>query len=478
MLNDLFKFINDVVVNWSATQIAVLILGFVLGVLALACLGRLIGFFIFPRTLRELERERDQFQRENQSLRENLQEERGKHRTILGLFEQAKQEWDARRTDLGEDKHQLGHQCERLRAEAVRWRRDYNELLKKAKIVVRWRREQGKQLEQINEQIRAIMELDGQFWQKAPTAAPPLFRTRDERRAPIIAVFNLKGGVGKTTLTANLGAKLWARGLRVLQVDLDHQGTLTSLCLTEIQEQDNRRGEGKLVNHVLKASARLDHAVWQNLIPFQRDGRSSVASYLLPANKHLADVEEDRKARWLLRESERDVRFLLREALHGPLLQQAIDVVLLDCPPRLTTGCINALACADFVLVPVLLDKPSTDALPNLLGWLRILKERDVCPYVSLLGIVGNRTHYPDKLTSREKTLWLNMRQLCQEAWKEPVYFFARTIPSKPQFADAAQRRTFAALDPVLEPIFGELVQELFARKVFDENQRFAVVSA
>jgi cellulose biosynthesis protein BcsQ len=478
MFKDLFEFFESAFLNWSAAQIAALLIGVVLGAVGLAFLARFLGFLLHPKSVRELERERDQLQRENQRLRERVQEENGKHSTILSLFNQAEQDKERSRAESAERNQQMLQARAGLKERVLSLTGKYNQIVKAAKSVLRKYRQQTAQLDQINTQIQDIMKLDGQFWQRPPTAPPPTFRAREERPAPIIAVLNLKGGVGKTTLTANLGARLWQEGLRVLQVDLDHQATLTSLCLTESQERDASHGVGKLINNVLRASGPLDQAVWHNLVPLQASAKLRVASYLLPANKFLADVEEDAKARWLLNKSQRDTRFILREALHGPLVQEAVDVVLLDCPPRITTGCINALAAADFVLVPVLLDKPSTDAVPNLLRWLASLKQRDICPRLSLLGIVGNRTRFADKLTGREKTLWVSLQQLCQEAWKEPVYFFKRTIPGKAQFAEAAHKRTFAAFDPQLEPIFRALVKELLAKKVFHENRRLAVVSS
>lgn len=76
---------------------------------------------------------------------------------------------------------------------------------------------------------------DGVTWaEKVLSTAPeskPL--VPDGRRTPVVSLLNLKGGVGKTTTTANLGAWLTRRGWRVVLIDLDLQGSLTTLFLQD-----------------------------------------------------------------------------------------------------------------------------------------------------------------------------------------------------------------------------------------------------
>src|SRR5205807_938036 len=100
------------------------------------------------------------------------------------------------------------------------------------------------QLKADADQIQAIVDLEGKFWEKPPQGEVAPFRVRDNGQPPIIALVNLKGGVGKTTLTAHLGATFWQSGQRTLLADLDNQGSLTALCLSAEQLQDVRRGGG------------------------------------------------------------------------------------------------------------------------------------------------------------------------------------------------------------------------------------------
>ena len=88
--------------------------------------------------------------------------------------------------------------------------------------------------------------------------------------------------------------------------------------------------------------------------------------YLAPVNEEFADLENRLMARWHAGLSGDDVRYRLRHALHTRDLREHYDVVLIDCPPRLTTGCVNALAASDYVLIPVLLEETSTEAVPRI----------------------------------------------------------------------------------------------------------------
>jgi chromosome partitioning protein len=148
--------------------------------------------------------------------------------------------------------------------------------------------------------------------------------------ARIVAVCNQKGGVGKTTTTINLGAALAEQGRRVLLVDFDPQGAL-SVGLG-IQPHD------------------IDHTVYNLLM--ERDVTAQDVLYktgvdgmdLLPSNIDLAGAEVQL------------VHEVGREYVLGGVLQPSMpeyDVIMIDCQPSLGLLTINALACADSVLIPM-----------------------------------------------------------------------------------------------------------------------------
>jgi chromosome partitioning protein len=147
--------------------------------------------------------------------------------------------------------------------------------------------------------------------------------------ANIIAVANQKGGVGKTTTTANLGASLAMRGQRVLLVDMDPQGNLTSAFGLDKQVQQtvaesllDRRVPLPIVNLENGTQARLD---------------------LVPAAIPLAAAEAA-----LMNKLGRELR--LRDQLGG--VEQDYGFILIDTPPSLGLLTINALVAAQFVVVP------------------------------------------------------------------------------------------------------------------------------
>lgn len=144
----------------------------------------------------------------------------------------------------------------------------------------------------------------------------------------IVAVVNQKGGVAKTTTTANLGA-LAAAHRRVLILDWDPQAALTASF-----GLDPDAAPRSVYNAVVENSCALGDVVQE----------VGAGLWLAPANLDLALAEVQLQTR-VARE------LVLRKALAS--VAPTFDLVLIDCPPSLGVLVLNALAAAEQVLVPV-----------------------------------------------------------------------------------------------------------------------------
>ncbi len=148
--------------------------------------------------------------------------------------------------------------------------------------------------------------------------------------ARIVAVCNQKGGVGKTTSTINIGAALTEFGRRVLLVDLDPQGALSAGLGVAHHEL-----EQTVHNLLVPPLAPIDDVLQRTRV----EGMD-----LLPSNIDLSAAEIQ-----LVSEVGREQA--LRRALH-PVVDR-YDYILIDCQPSLGLLTVNALACADSVLIPM-----------------------------------------------------------------------------------------------------------------------------
>jgi len=148
--------------------------------------------------------------------------------------------------------------------------------------------------------------------------------------ARVAAVCNQKGGVGKTTTTINLGAALAEYGRRVLLVDFDPQGALSVGLGIQPHELDS-----SVYNLLVEPGVSARDV----LIKTNVDGLD-----LLPSNIDLAGAEVQL------------VHEVGREYVLGGVLEPVLpeyDIVLIDCQPSLGLLTVNALACADGVIVPL-----------------------------------------------------------------------------------------------------------------------------
>ena len=180
----------------------------------------------------------------------------------------------------------------------------------------------------------------------------------------VIAIANQKGGVAKTTTTHNLGVALAAQGKRVLLIDLDSQASLTiSVGLEPLEVEqtivDVLRKEGlPLMECVQRLNDRL---------------------HIVTSIIDLAPMEME-----LLSRASREK--ILDRALR-PVREQ-YDFMLIDCPPQLSILTINALSCADGVLIPVKTDYLAYRGLTQLQDSIQEIQEL-INPGLKVLGVIA-----------------------------------------------------------------------------------------
>ncbi|WP_441346821.1 ParA family protein [Rhodococcus sp. W8901] len=198
--------------------------------------------------------------------------------------------------------------------------------------------------------------------------------------ARIIAMCNQKGGVGKTTSTINLGASLAQYGRRVLLVDLDPQGALSAGLGVAHHDLD------LTVHNLLVERTSIDDVLMRTRI----DGLD-----LLPSNIDLSAAEIQ-----LVTEVGREQT--LGRVLH-PVLDR-YDYVLIDCQPSLGLLTVNALACADSVIIPMECEYFSLRGLALLNDTVDKVRDR-LNPRLTLEGIVvtmfDSRTLHAREVMSR-----------------------------------------------------------------------------
>lgn len=196
----------------------------------------------------------------------------------------------------------------------------------------------------------------------------------------VIAIANQKGGVGKTSLTANLGVGLARKGKKVLLIDADSQGSLTkSLGYQTLEDLKS----GTLTTILEKILKKEDFSLCKALLHHD-EGVS-----LLPSDKTLSDLEEK-----LIPAIHRE--FKLKRYIDS--VRDMYDYVLIDCMPSLGMVTVNALVAADSVIVPLQAHFLSMKGLEQLIYTILELRDEGMNPYLSidglLLTMVNNRTRY------------------------------------------------------------------------------------
>jgi len=189
----------------------------------------------------------------------------------------------------------------------------------------------------------------------------------------VVSVINHKGGVGKTTLTANLGAGLAARGSKVLLVDLDAQGSLTVSFFTQdewLHELLPHRTvkhwydglastqPGEPLSAMVSTPPRVRELLWH----------TGGCLDLIAAHRDLAEVDTALAAQLLVHPAG---YLVAHRRLRDGLAEKAFadyDLCLVDCAPNFGLIARNAVATSDLLLVPTRPDYLSTNGIDSLGG--------------------------------------------------------------------------------------------------------------
>lgn len=222
-------------------------------------------------------------------------------------------------------------------------------------------------------------------------SSQPLWRFRRAgshrlRSTPIVmTVMNFKGGVGKTTIAANLAASMASlKRKKVLVVDLDYQGSLSDLLRENVEEP---KDENLLSDWLTQPVKRLGI----EKATTSAKGLDNVR--LVSAEYQVTETEDNQFLRWLIGETRDDVRNRISRVLRSAALKygEQFDIVIMDAPPRLSLASANALRASHYVLVPTKLQPLSALPIAKMLDYLETFKTRIKARF-EVIGVVCNMT--------------------------------------------------------------------------------------
>ncbi len=325
------------------------------------------------------------------------------------------------------------------------------------------------------DELRNLSEQGQQgIWSRPVNYDDVQYNPKLQGSIPIILLANLKGGVGKTTIAANLAAALASlphylasrsgKLNRVLAIDLDYQGSLSSLFLghNEIDDPDiiedlRSKGVGLLGGH--------RNAAWAKEAAQPLKDPISNLRYL-PTDSEMADLENRLTLKWLIGETEKDVRFNLMEVLSHADVQNHFDYIILDTAPRLTLSFVNALCAATHLLIPTGLDNLAAQSAGNFMVQFKYLKPR-ICPQLELVGVVPSMTYNqgPANYIQREMPVVGRLQGLVQREFGSTSFLLENcNIRRDIRIRDAAGEKLAYFAPDESNTIFTTLAKEVIER--------------
>jgi chromosome partitioning protein len=167
-------------------------------------------------------------------------------------------------------------------------------------------------------------------------------------------------------------------------IDFDFQASLGSMSIAEKSDWLPPDGQDSRATHLISGDLTQNEVAGESKHATGANNLKIITSYY-----DLAQAENRLMIEWLLGDRKTDIRFRLAELLHSNAVRNAFSLIIIDCPPRLTTSAIQALAAGTHLLIPTRLEEPSTEAVITFVQQVETFRKAGLCPHIKHIGVVA-----------------------------------------------------------------------------------------